>query len=57
MFKEKIKIWHDMRIQKKEFKQGDQVLLFNSRFKFSAGKLISNGVDHMRYKKFIARDL
>jgi hypothetical protein len=40
MFKEKIKIWNEKRIQYREFKQGDQVLLFNSRFKFSAGKLI-----------------
>jgi hypothetical protein len=41
MFKEKIKILHDKRIQKREFKQGDQVLLFNSHFKFSTRKLIS----------------
>jgi hypothetical protein len=34
MFKEKIKIWHDKRIQKRGFKHGDQVLLFNSCFKF-----------------------
>ena len=41
LFKEKVKIWHDKRIKRKEFKVGDQVLLFNSRFKFSAGKLVS----------------
>ena len=41
MFKEKVKIWHDKKIKKKEFKVGDQVLLYNSRFKFSAGKLAS----------------
>jgi hypothetical protein len=41
LFKEKVKIWHDRRIRRKEFKVGDQVLLFNSRFKFSAGKLAS----------------
>jgi hypothetical protein len=34
MFKEKCKIWHDKRIQKREFKQGDLVLLFNSFFNF-----------------------
>ena len=38
MFKEKVKIWHEKKIKKKEFKVGDQVLLYNSRFKFSAGK-------------------
>ena len=41
MFKEKVKIWHDKKIKRKEFKVGDQVLLYNSRFKFSAGKLAS----------------
>jgi hypothetical protein len=41
MFKEKVKIWHDRKIKRKEFKVGDQVLLYNSRFKFSAGKLAS----------------
>ena len=41
MFKEKVKIWHDKKIKKKEFKVGDQVLLYNSRFKFFAGKLRS----------------
>jgi hypothetical protein len=38
MFKEKVKIWHDRKIKRKEFKLADQVLLYNSRFKFSAGK-------------------
>ena len=41
LFKEKVKIWHDKKIIKREFKVGDQVLLFNSRFKYSAGKLKS----------------
>ena len=41
LFKEKFKIWHDKKIKRKEFKVGDKVLLFNSRFKFSAGKLAS----------------
>ena len=44
MFKEKVKIWHNKRIKRKEFKVGDQVLLYNSRFKFSAGKLVSKFV-------------
>jgi hypothetical protein len=41
MFKEKVKIWHDRKNKRKEFKVGDQVLLYNSCFKFSAGKLAS----------------
>ena len=41
LFKEKVKIWHDKKIKRKEFKVGDQVILFNSHFKFSAGKLAS----------------
>jgi hypothetical protein len=41
MFKEKVKIWHDRKIKRKEFKVGDQVLLYNSHFKLSAGKLAS----------------
>ena len=41
MFKEKVKIWHDKRIQKREFNVGDYVLLYNSRLRFFAGKLLS----------------
>jgi hypothetical protein len=41
LFKEKFKIWHDRQIKRKEFKVGDQVLLFNSCFKFYGGKLAS----------------
>jgi hypothetical protein len=40
LFKEKVKIWHDKKIKRREFKVGDQVLLFKSCFNFSAGKLI-----------------
>ena len=40
-FKEKFKRWHDKRIQKREFKVGEDVLLYNSRFRFFAGKLLS----------------
>ena len=39
--KKKIKRWHDKRIQKHEFKVGEYVLLYNSRFGFFAGKLLS----------------
>jgi hypothetical protein len=41
LFKEKVKRWHDRRIQKREFKVGEQVLLYNSRLRFFAGKLLS----------------
>ena len=40
-FKEKVKIWHEKRIQKWEFKVGEYVLLYNSCFRFFAGKLLS----------------
>ena len=41
VFKEKVKRWHDKRIQKREFKVGEYVLLYNSRFSFFAGKFLS----------------
>jgi hypothetical protein len=42
IYKEGIKRWYDKRLKKKEFKEGDKVLLYNSRFKtFRKGKLQS----------------
>jgi hypothetical protein len=42
LYKERTKRWHDHRIKLKEFKQGDEVLLFNSKVKlFGVGKLRS----------------
>jgi hypothetical protein len=42
LYKERTKRWHNHRIQQKEFKEGDKVLLFNSRVKlFDKGKLHS----------------
>ena len=41
LFKEKVKRWHDKRIQKRELKVGEYVLFYNSRFRFFAGKLLS----------------
>ena len=41
LFKEKVKRWHDKRIQKREFIVREYVLLYNSHFKFFAGKLLS----------------
>ncbi|XP_071729340.1 uncharacterized protein [Rutidosis leptorrhynchoides] len=41
-YKEKTKKWHDARLKEnKAFEPGDKVLLFQSRFKFSYGKLKS----------------
>ena len=34
LFKEKVKRWHDKRIQKRDFNVGDYVLLYNSRLRF-----------------------
>jgi hypothetical protein len=42
IYKERIKRWYDKRLKKKEFNEGDKVLLYNSRFKtFGKGKLQS----------------
>ena len=40
LFKDKVKRWPDKRIQKCEFKFREYVLLYNSRFRFFAGKLL-----------------
>ena len=41
IYKNKTKKWHDQRILRKEFRVGDQVLLFNSRLRLFPGKLKS----------------
>ncbi|XP_021642665.1 uncharacterized protein LOC110637047 [Hevea brasiliensis] len=41
IFKDKTKRWHNKRITRKEIKEGDHVLLFNSRLKLFPGKLCS----------------
>ena len=41
IYKEKTKRWHDPKILRREFKAGDQVLLYNSRLKLFPGKLKS----------------
>ncbi|GJV36684.1 reverse transcriptase domain-containing protein [Tanacetum coccineum] len=38
-YKERTKRWHDSKIMDKEFQEGDEVLVFNSRLKFFPGKL------------------
>ncbi|XP_021747147.1 uncharacterized protein LOC110712997 [Chenopodium quinoa] len=41
LYKEKTKRWHDKGLVRREFKEGDQVLLFNSRLKLFSDKLCS----------------
>ena len=41
IYKDKTKKWHDQRIMRKEFRAGDQVLLFNSKLKLFPRKLKS----------------
>jgi hypothetical protein len=41
LFKEKVKQWHDKRILKREFHVREKVLLYRSRLRFFAGKLLS----------------
>ena len=41
IYKDKTKKWHDQRILRKEFREGDQVLLFNFRLRLFPGKLKS----------------
>ena len=39
--KDKLKKWHDQLIARKNFKQGDQVLLYDSKLHFFSGKIKS----------------
>ncbi|XP_024992470.1 uncharacterized protein LOC112526418 [Cynara cardunculus var. scolymus] len=41
LYKEKTKSWHDKRIQHRELREGQHVLLLNSRLKLFLGKLKS----------------
>ena len=41
IYKENTKRWHDQKILRREFKAGEQVLLYNSRLKLFPGKLKS----------------
>ncbi|XP_015949375.1 uncharacterized protein LOC107474276 [Arachis duranensis] len=40
-FKENTKKWHDQKIARREFTEGQKVLLYNSRLRFFPGKLKS----------------
>lgn len=39
IYKERTKQWHDKRISRKSFNEGDSVLLFNSCLKLFLGKI------------------
>ena len=41
LYKDKVKAYHDKKLLKKEFRAGQQVLMFNSRLKLFPGKLKS----------------
>ena len=41
IFKEKVKKWHDKKLEGMGFKTGDKVLFYNSRLKIFVGKLKS----------------
>ena len=45
IYKEKTKRWHDQKILRREFKTGEQVLLFNSNLKLFPRKLKSRWRD------------
>ncbi|GKA56753.1 reverse transcriptase domain-containing protein, partial [Tanacetum coccineum] len=45
LYKERTKVWHDRKLRmRKEFKQGNKVLLFNSKYKFKHPKLRSRWI-------------
>ncbi|XP_025636457.1 uncharacterized protein [Arachis hypogaea] len=41
IYKENTKVFHDHHIRRKDFQEGDEVLLYNSRLRFLLGKLRS----------------
>ena len=45
IYEDKTKKWHDRKVLRREFKTGDQVLLFNSKLKLFPGKLKSKWSD------------
>ncbi|GKC78855.1 hypothetical protein Tco_1129629 [Tanacetum coccineum] len=53
IYKERTKKWHDSRLRgDKDFKVGDKVLLFNSRFKDASEKAQIKVVNGQRLKKY-----
>ncbi|KAL5559427.1 hypothetical protein UlMin_035638 [Ulmus minor] len=55
IYKEKTKKWHDRHIQKWDFEEGQQVLLFNSRLKLFPGKLRSRWSGPFTVNKYLRR--
>ena len=51
IYKEKTKAFHDHHIQKKDFQEGDEVLLYNSRLRFMPSKLHSRWKGPFKVKK------
>ena len=51
LFKEKVKRWHDRRIQKREFKVGEYVLLYNSHLDSLQENSSQNGKAHMLLRR------
>ncbi|XP_016178295.1 uncharacterized protein LOC107620680 [Arachis ipaensis] len=51
IYKEKTKAFHDHHICKKDFQEGDEVLLYNSRLRFMPGKLRSRWDGPFRVKE------
>ena len=47
IYKEKTKRWHDKHLLRREFKEGDKVLIFNCRLKLFPGKLRSRWSGHV----------
>ena len=46
IYKDKTKKWHDQKILRKEFREGELVLLYNSRIKFFFKKIKVDGMVH-----------
>ncbi|KAL5549205.1 hypothetical protein UlMin_004436 [Ulmus minor] len=53
IYKEKTKKWHDRHIQKRDFEEGQHVLLFNSRLKLFPGKLRSRWSGPFTVNKYL----
>ncbi|XP_016195853.1 uncharacterized protein LOC107636896 [Arachis ipaensis] len=51
IYKEQTKAFHDHHIRKKDFKEGDDILLYNSRLWFMPGKLRSRWDGPFRVKE------
>ena len=49
--------WHDKLIRKKQFKQGDWALLFDSRFKDFKGKLTTRWLGLLKWKQHLKMEL